>query len=121
MLNMPGGGGRSLMHEACLSGNVPSVRVLMASRAIKSWSMADDEGSTPLHLACAGGHVEVVEMLCDVAGAAAGSARIGGRPSGIGMTDSRGRTPAEIAAMRAVGGGERFAAVLEVLRMCESG
>ena len=54
--------GRSLLHEACWSGNIKLVEMLIIDFSLDVLS-ADASGNTPLHMACLGGHEELARLL----------------------------------------------------------
>jgi ankyrin repeat protein len=49
---------------ACKEGRTSCVQSLCKATPIEYISFPDDEGNTPLHMACLGGHSDIVEILC---------------------------------------------------------
>jgi ankyrin repeat protein len=51
--------GSTPLHNCAASGHTPIVAALLAAGAAASVNVADNDGETPLHLACNGSHAEV--------------------------------------------------------------
>ncbi|KAL5709773.1 hypothetical protein ACHQM5_020419 [Ranunculus cassubicifolius] len=60
--------GDTALHLTCLYGHFPCVQLLLARGA--SLEAKDEEGAIPLHDACAGGFVEIVQVLINAANSA---------------------------------------------------
>ena len=56
------GSGRNLLHEACMSGNLPLVKILAASTTV---NYKDKCGNTPLHVACNKKHLNIAKFLVE--------------------------------------------------------
>ena len=58
------GSGQNLLHEACMSGDLPLVKILAASTTVNS---RDENGNTPLHIACNNRHFDIAKFLIEEA------------------------------------------------------
>ena len=88
--------GRTALHRACSSGELPTVRALLEDGA--DVNVVDSTGGTPLSYAARNGSVEVVKLLL-------------AKHASVNLADSRGRTPLICAAR--VGRNEAITALLE--------
>ena len=65
-------GGRRPLHDACIEGNMETVRNIVYESSLSEINEQDNDGWTPLHIACLMGHLDVVKMLmwagadCDI-------------------------------------------------------
>ena len=82
--------GRSALHHAVEIGFAPLVEELLNANILGRVSVKDNNGDTPLHLAAAKGHVQIVSMLLGHESYAAS----------VGLRSTEGRTPLHYAAMQ---------------------
>lgn len=54
--------GRQALHLACLQGNVAIVKILLSVTAVQQLETCDQDGMTPLHIACKAGDEDVKHM-----------------------------------------------------------
>jgi ankyrin repeat protein len=88
--------GQTALHLAAAAGDAPSVLAAAAELVKPDWradlSVGSSDGSTPLHLAAAGGHTKMVRVLLKARNVKRNG---GGRSVELTPLDSRGRTPAD--------------------------
>jgi len=53
----------SMLHRACQKGDIDVVNDLLGDMSFEGMNLVDSNGNTPLHEACIGGHMQVVEAL----------------------------------------------------------